>query len=437
MRSHRASQDRRGSASSRANAARRSHGRRAVARLTGTLLVGLVVSDPVAAQWTQWGGPRRDFTADAAPLAPRWPESGPATIWKRPLGDGYATILVDDGTLYTMYRAGDAEFTVALAASDGRTLWEHRNPSPFTQTMAEFGPGPHSTPLVLGERLYSVGTNGALHCFEKQSGKVLWTHDLIKEFDGELRARGYSCSPIAFEGRVILPLGSEHEGPGAVAFDAATGRVAWRVPTYHATYGSPLLIRFDGQDQLVFFMCNELIGVNPRSGKVLWSIEHKNSVGVNASTPIWNGKDTLFCANAYDGGARAVRLVSDGGGTRAESLWYSQKMKLHHGNAMLIGDRIYASSGQGTAIFMGVELATGKVVDRRRGFSKATCVGSGDHLILLDEDGNLALAAIGPKGLEIQSTAKVAEPFAWAAPTLVGTRLYLRDRKNIMALDLR
>ena len=57
-------------------------------------------------------------------------------------------------------------------------------------------------------------------------------------------------------------------------------------------------------------------------------------------------------------------------------------------------------------------------------------------MIILDEDGNLALATVTPQGMTVHSKCKVAQRYAWATPTLVGTTLYVRDRKHILALDL-
>lgn len=400
------------------------------------ILFLFVLACPADAQWTQWGGPNRDFTVEATGLAKEWPETGPKQLWKRELGDGYSTILVDDGVLYTMYRTGDDEFTVALQSTDGKTIWQHKNPSPFTKTMAEFGPGPHATPLIVGERLFSVGTNGILHAFEKKTGKVLWKHDLIKDFHGDLRARGYSCSPIAYQDSIIVPLGSEKDGPGALALEQKTGNLVWKSATFAPTYASPILIKFDGEDQLVLFMATELVGMNPASGKVLWTARHSNQTSVNASTPIWDQKDLIFCANAYDGGARAFRLEHHDGKTVPKELWYNTKMKLHHGNALRIRDNIYASSGMGTAFYMGMKLTTGDSLFRQRGFGKTTGLYADGKLILLDENGQLALATLAEDGLEIHSQCKVAERWAWAAPTLVGTRLYIRDRHHIMAFDV-
>ena len=98
---------------------------------------------------------------------------------------------------------------------------------------------------------------------------------------------------------------------------------------------------------------------------------------------------------------------------------------------------MYGSTGDfGPAFFMAMNLETGKIAWRERGFKKATCVYGDGKLIILDEDGKLALATISPGGLSILSTCTITERYSWAAPTLVGSTLYVRDRNNIMALDV-
>jgi outer membrane protein assembly factor BamB len=183
-------------------------------------------------------------------------------------------------------------------------------------------------------------------------------------------------------------------------------------------------------------MSEEIMAVNPDDGALLW--HHKvDPPGANLATPLWNGKDTIFCSSAYDAGSRAFELTKTGSTTSVEQLWYSRKMRLHHGNVIRVGDYVYGSSGDfGPAFFMGVDLATGKVAWRERGFKKATCVYADGKVILFDEDGHLALATVTPKGMTVHSTCKVGETYAWAAPTLVGKTLYVRDRKHIMALDV-
>jgi len=165
---------------------------------------------------------------------------------------------------------------------------------------------------------------------------------------------------------------------------------------------------------------------------------HLRRTGVNGTRPLWNGWDLLFCASAYDSGARAIRLRRDNSQTRPEELWYNRKMRMHHGNAVLVGDTVYGSSGDfGPAFFAALDIQTGEMAWRERGFRKATCVYGDGKLIILDEDGTLALAKATPTGLTVLSQCKVAERCAWTTPTLVGQTLYVRDRHHILALDLR
>jgi len=437
----------------RMNVEARRQSRAMVLLVAGILPIGCANSQ---APWPQFGGPDRNFMVTAPPLADHWPEQGPPVLWSRDLGDGYATIVSDGDALYTMYRLGPDEITVALDADTGVTRWEHKNPAPPTPLMEQFGPGPHASPVLAGSRLFTIGTNAVLHCFDKRTGKVLWRHDLPAEFKAPIPGRGFACSPIAFEDLLILPVDRERPDPqggqaadeeakadddvarqqSLMAFDQKTGDVAWSRHDYPVSYASPVLIRHADQTQLVVLLERELIGLNPRDGELLWH-EPFEPEGTNLASPLWTGDDLLFCSSAYDSGSRTIKLTRDGNATVPTQLWYSRKMRIHHANAVRIGDYVYGSSGDfGPAFFMGLNIHTGEVAWRERGFAKATCLLADGKLILLDEDGQLALATATPQGFTVHSKCKIAERYAWAAPTLVGSTLYVRDRKKIMALDL-
>jgi outer membrane protein assembly factor BamB len=415
-----------------------------------------VAVDRAEAQWPQWGGPNRNFEVDTNGLADSWPEEGPRKLWHRELGDGYSSIVVDDGVLYTMYCRDKTECTVALDAQTGSTLWVHENPSPFKGS--DYGPGPHATPLVCGDRLFTVGAKTMMHCLDKRTGKVLWQHDLAGEFGAPVPQYGYACSPIAYKNLVIIPVDRERPkkpdgaatgeqpennapDPAAqqslTAFDQATGKVVWQSQDFPIDYSSPILIDFEGQDQVVALLRTDLIGVDPSDGALLWRLEFSTAPLENISTPLFNGSDLLFLSAAYDSGSRAIRLSRKEGKTVPEELWYSRKMRIHLGNAIGIGDHVYASSGDfGSVLFVCMDLRTGKRVWADRSLGKSTLVYADGKLIALDEQGELALASVSPKGLTVHSRCKVTEHQSWTAPTLVGKTLFVRDRKHIMALDL-
>jgi outer membrane protein assembly factor BamB len=264
----------------------------------------------------------------------------------------------------------------------------------------------------------------------------VWSHELWKELGGKVHGRGYSCSPIAYAGTVILPVGGR-DGQGLMAFDQADGRVVWKGSDLVPAPSSPILIEVDGQEQLVVFHAKGVAGVDPRSGALYWDHEHITNWGLNISTPVWGEGNLLFVSSAYNGGSRVLRLAQAGGKTRVEELWFGNKLRIHIGNAQRLGDHVYGSSGDfGPAFFTAVELRTGRVAWQQRGFARAVSLHADGKLLLLDEEGTLALASASPKGMTVHARAKVLAKNAWTAPTLVGTRLYLRDRATIKALEL-
>jgi outer membrane protein assembly factor BamB len=406
------------------------------------VLVTLIVAGSALGQsWPQFGGPRRDFRAEGTGLAKAWPASGPKVLWSRGLGEGYSGIASADGVLYTMYRplAGssteDEEVVAALDAASGRTLWEHREPAAFLPSMRmEHGPGPHATPLVVGDRVFVTGVLGRLLALDRKTGSRRWSRDLWRDFGGGVMNRGYACSPLAWKDTVVVAVGGEG---GLVAFAQSDGALRWQSRGLRVSPSSPVLIDLDGQEQLVFFAGDEVVGLDPATGARLWGHSHPVKYGLNIALPVWGDDRVLVVSSAYDGGTRALRLTRSAGTTKVEELWFTNRMRVHHGNLLRIGDHVYGSSGDfGPAPLTAVELGSGKVVWQDRAFSKATLVRTGERVLVLDEDGDLGLASLSPKGLELHAQARVLSTRAWTAPTLVGTRLYLRDRARIVALEL-
>lgn len=419
--------------------------------------LGLALAASAGAQvqtagWPQWGGPTRDFKATTRGLAASWPAGGPPTLWSRDLGEGYSSIAVEGATLYTMYRpvkgllatvmgrftgsGSEPEVVVALDAATGRTVWEHAYPAPFLPRMnMEYGPGPHSTPLVVGDLVYAVGVTGKLHALDKKTGRVAWSRDLWQELGGVVQGRGYSCSPIAHGKTVILTVG----GPGqaVMAFDQKDGRVAWKNGSFEPGPSSPMLAMVDGQEQLVVFHADGVAGMDPRGGAQFWNHPHKTDWGLNISMPVWGEGNLLFLSSAYSAGSRVLRLTQSGGKTHVQEMWFSNRMRLHIGNAMRLGEYVYGSSGDfGPTFFTAVDIKTGRVAWQERGLGRASSVYAEGKLLILDEDGNLALATASPQGLQVHAKAEVLSNKAWTVPTLVGTKLYLRDRATIKALEL-
>jgi outer membrane protein assembly factor BamB len=385
--------------------------------------------------WLQWGGPHGDFTVPAADLAEVWPARGPREIWRRQLGDGDSAIVVDDQRLFTMYRRDGREVVVALDTADGATLWEHDYDVAVRGFDTEYGGGPHASPLVVGDRVFTVGFVGDFHALDKRTGAVLWSVNLWNDLDGTVRPRGYSSSPIEHDGAIIVPVGGR--GQAVMAFDPADGSVLWRGGDLDNAHATPLVINVDGQAQLVAFMVDFVAGFDPSNGQLLWRHPHRTDYGLNISTPIWGDDNLLFVSSAYSGGSRALRLTLDDGVTRVREEWFTNRMRLHFGNAIRIGDVMYGANGDfGPSFVTALDMTDGDVLWRDRSFAKASFLLADGKLVLLDEDGVLGLATVGADGLQVLSRAQVFRTRSWTIPTLVGTTLYARDLQEIAAFDL-
>jgi outer membrane protein assembly factor BamB len=387
--------------------------------------------------WTQWGGPHRNFQTEATGLKDTWPAGGPPVIWKRPLGEGYSSTAVEDGVLYTMYGKPRAEVVLAANAETGETLWEQTAPMNFQSDAApDMGNGPYSTPLLVGGRLFTTGIAGRLQCLDKKTGKSLWIQQLWEEHRGSRLMYGYACSPIAFRDTVIVPVGGT--GKALMAFHQSDGKVVWAKNDFGNVYSSPILIDVNGLEQLAVVMDGFVIGVNPHNGDLQWQVPFKADYSIAVSTPLWSSDNLLFVSAEYNAGTKMIQLRRNGQQTKATELWSSNRLRLHHGNAMRVGDAIYFSSGgKGSqAILSAVEARSGKILWQERSIEKATFVWADQKLITLDQDGNLMIAHPSPQGFQIAAKAPLLTHLAWTPPVLVGSRLYIRDRRTMMAVDL-
>lgn len=388
-----------------------------------------------ALEWPQWGGPNRDFKVAAQGI--NWAGGAPKQLWSRTLGEGHSAILADGPRLYTMYSSGARETVIALDATTGKTVWEFPYDANTQGMNMGQGNGPHSTPLIAGNLIYTIGVKGTLHALDKSNGRMVWKRDLWTEYGGHFEDRGYSSSPVAYKNTIIVPVGGK-SGQCLMAFDQQTGNVVWKNINFTPAPASPIIINVGGQDQIVHFGSNEVYGADATNGNLLWSHPHKTDYGLNISTPVWDAADgLLFISSAYGTGSRMLQLTRSGNQTAAKQIWANNRMRVHFGTAIRVGDLVYGSSGDfGPAFFTAINVKNGEVAWQDRALARASFVLADNKFVILDEDGTLAVASPGQGGLQIQAKAPVMKNLAWTVPTVVGTKAYLRDRRTIVALDL-
>ncbi len=402
------------------------------------LLLAVVLIAPATAQeqepggWARFGGPDQNFQRPAgdledAPLG--WPEAGPKIRWKAEVGPGHAGVVVLGERVVTAYRRGDDDIVAAFDRASGRRLWSHAESAPFRDFMEPtYGPGPHSTPVIADGSVYAVGSTGRLVALDARSGDRRWTVQLWDELGGTQVERGYAASPLVLGDLVLVPVGGRERS--IVAFEGASGKVRWARHNFRAAYASPIAARVGGALQAVLLMEDDLVGVDPASGDLLWSHPVESERYAICTTPIALAAGGFLVVSGD--GAERVDVERGEAGFIATRRWVSRRLGCQEHNAALWGDRVIGASG--TTTLTTLDASTGRAGFRVRQCEDANIIVVGDQLIAVSARGTLELANLGSRGVEVLGSAQVLGGRCWSAPALDQGVLFARDERQLLAI---
>jgi outer membrane protein assembly factor BamB len=400
---------------------------------------------PQPGDWPQWRGVHRDGVSEEAAILLDWPDDGPKVLWRADCGEGYSSVAVAKGQAFTLGSNSDLhqEIVFCWDAATGKEIWRHEYEAGFIDRQQ--GSGPRSTPTIDGDRVYTVGATGILHCLDVATGKSLWPKpiDLLKEFYAKNTQWGVSFSPLV-EGDLLLTNPGASQGNSIVAFNKMTGEVMWRTLDDPAGYSSPVAATAAGMRQVLFFTGAGLVSLSPADGKLLWRFPWDTSFQVNSATPLvfraGEGKETsdyVFISSGYSKGCALLKIVAGADGNPGvEKVYSSNLMRNHFNSSVRQDDYLY---GFDDAQLRCLNLLTGKKVWSKGGFQKGSLILVAGHLIVLGENGQLALVEATPKEFrEVASSKIFYEPGkrTFTPPSFAHGRLYLRDQKEVVCLDL-
>ncbi|QJW94900.1 PQQ-binding-like beta-propeller repeat protein [Frigoriglobus tundricola] len=405
---------------------------RFLAAVALTLALGLTLN---AADWPQFLGPNRDGTTTEA-VEPWKGDLKP--VWAKPLGEAHSSPVVADGTVYAFYqpKGKNADALAAFDAKTGELKWEKSYDRPEFKPL--FGNGPRGTPTVAGGKVYTYGGTGVLACWDAKTGEVAWKVDALKEFKASNLFFGTSASPLVTDGKVVTLVGGK--GAGLVAFDAQTGKVTWQTSDDPSSYASPTVI----DKQIVALTGANLRGTAP-DGKPLWAVPFKDSLNESSTTPLSAGG--LIFASSVTAGSIAVKVTEADGKFTAEKVWDNKALTCYFSTPVVVGDYLYMVNGaaslkNATITLRCVDVKTGKVAWEQKNVGKyhaaiLRCGPAGrEKLLMLDDDGFLTLFEPDPKEFKPLAKSKVCGK-TWAHPALADGRLYLRDEKELLCVELK
>ncbi len=406
--------------------------------------------------WKRWRGAEGRNISPVTGIRKNWNQQPPKLVWMAEgIGEGYASVSVADGRVYTTGNLGDqGQGVIAVNDADGSVIWT----TVLTEKPPKHGyQGSRCTPTIDGDRLYVVTSDGQIACLKLSDGEVLWQRS-FKEFGGKMMSGwGYSESPLIDGDWVLCTPGGQDAM--IVALNKLDGKTVWQsaVPNFGpkksqkgksikrgAGYSSLRISHGAGVKQYVQLIGQGLIGVRASDGKFLWGYGKVANGTANIPTPLIAG-DYVFASTGYQTGSALVKLSPEGDGVKAEEQYFlnAKTLQNHHGGMVLIGDHVYCGNKHGNGFPTCLNWKEGKIVwggeMRGPGSGSAAITYLDGSIIFRYQNGTVALIEATPKEYNLQGTFQPAftEGRNWAHPVAVNGRLYLRQGDKLMCYALK
>lgn len=405
--------------------------------------------------WTQFGGDTGRFEFES----PINISDAPTKRWQRSLGEGMSGVVVKDEVVYATYlvpfdkeendkkesEKNHREAIIALDAGNGATIWQYEYASGWIESQQAFGGrsrAPQATPIVCGSHVLSIGFTGILHCLDRKSGEVVWKKDVVASFDATPVQFGFSASPLRMDDRIVLLLGGnkdvtkerkeEQINGGLVCLEAKTGKTIWNVACNEASYATPVIWeRSDGR-QIVFVTRNRIVGVDPIRGEQLWEYMLPSVGMTNVPTPLPLDDEGLLISGQGVKGTKRLEIVRAQDGFEVSEAWTSGS-QFFYCNWVRRDDVLWGCDG---SLLIALDLTTGELLGRFRGYNDGNVLLCKDQLLVLHGDGHLSELSLSAAKAEVKANYAVWDQRCWTPCTPCGSYLYCRGGDQLLCLDM-
>jgi outer membrane protein assembly factor BamB len=389
-----------------------------------------------AQEWGQWRGPSRDGVVAAANVPRTWPASV-KNAWRVEVGEGYSSPVVSGGRAFVHGRRDPEEIITAVDLASGKVVWQQKYAAPFNknQYAVSRAKGPHSTPLVTGGRLFTLGVTGVLSAWNTASGALLWRKDYSASVDTSKLFCGTAMSPLLEGGALIVQVGSDIHGGRVMALEPATGAERWTWKGLGPGYASPIVITAGGVRQIVALTNGSIEGIDAKSGAPLWSVPFPDEWHENIVTPLWTG--THLAVSGARQGTHAYTLRQNSGKWHATEVWKNGDVAMYMSSPVFADGTIYGLSQKKKGQFVALDAATGTVrwaTEGREGEHASVLLTPG-HVVFLTNGADLVVARRSSAKFDPERRyIDVTDSETWAAPVLLSDGIIVRDAARLARL---
>ena len=386
-------------------------------------------SPPAAAEtgadWPGFRGPHRDGIISGVQIETDWSASPPVELWRRPIGPGWSSFAVRGNLLYTQEQRGDHEIVACYNLNTGEPVWRHRDATRFWEANA--GAGPRGTPTLSKGGVYTFGATGIVNALDAANGAVVWSRNAASDTGAMVPYWGFSSSPLVVEDVVIVAAAGQ-----LVAYDIATGTPRWFGPAGGASYSSPHLLTIDGVAQILLLSEAGATSVAPADGTLLW--EHPWP-GFPIVQPALTADGDVLISVSAESGTRRIAVAHGPGGWTVEERWTSRGLKPYFNDFVVHDGHAFGFDG---SILACIDLADGKRKWKggRYGNGQLVLLPDQDLLLVLSEQGELALVVAAPDQFTELARFPAIEGKTWNHPVLVGDVLLVRNDQEMVAFRL-
>ena len=393
--------------------------------------VGRTLSGSQPASWPDFRGRNRDGRYDETAIRTDWPREGLPPMWKQPIGLGYASFVAADGRAFTIEQRRREEVVSAYDIATGRELWTHGWEGEFVEYQG--GDGPRSTPTYHEGRLYALGALGELRCLDARTGALVWRRNILADNGASNLEWGMTASPLIVDDTVIVLPGGPR-GKSVAAYNRLSGEAMWTSLDDPQAYTSPMLVTLAGVRQILIVSATRAAGLSVDEGRLLWEYPWVTSYGINVAQPLLLGDDRVFLSAGYGHGAAVLEIARTGDDLSTRAIWQNTRMKNKFTSSVLHDGYIY---GLDEAILACVDAATGELKWKGGRYGYGQILLAGDHVVVLTEDGDLALVRATPERHDEVARFPAIEGRSWNHPIIAGGYLVVRNLREMAAFDLR